>query len=66
MSVGAFIHGTTVTFPAVAIPSLIKSNNSDNITVNDAFMPFHLYEDDVSLIGEFENALSRGQGLIPL
>lgn len=51
MSVGAFIHGTTVSFPAVAIPSLKSSNNSDNRSAEDAFMPFHVYDNDISLIG---------------
>jgi len=51
VSIGAFIHGTTVTFPAVAIPSIIASNKSDNTSaVSDAFMPFHVYENDISLI----------------
>lgn len=53
MSVGAFIHGTTVSFPAVAIPSLKSSNNSDNRSAEDAFMPFHVYEHDISLIGNY-------------
>ena len=52
VSIGAFIHGTTVTFPAVAIPSIKASNNSDNISAVDAFMPFHVYENDISLIGK--------------
>jgi len=54
VSIGAFIHGTTVTFPAVAIPSIKASNNSDNISAVEpnmyAFMPFHVYENDISLI----------------
>jgi len=51
VSIGAFIHGTTVTFPAVAIPSIIASNKSDNTSaVSDAFMPFHVYDNDISLI----------------
>lgn len=50
VSFGAFNHGTTVTFPAVAIPSIIKSNNTENRTSEDAFMPFHIYDDDISLI----------------
>ena len=52
VSVGAFIHGTTVSFPAVAIPSLKNSNKSDNRSAEDAYMPFHVYESDISLIGK--------------
>ena len=52
VSVGAFIHGTTVSFPAVAIPSLKSSNNSADLRKpEDAFMPFHVYDHDISLIG---------------
>jgi len=56
VSIGAFIHGTTVTFPAVAIPTIKASNNSDNKSVVDdknvtlAYMPFHVDENDISLI----------------
>ncbi len=51
VSVGAFIHGTTVTFPAVAMPSIIKSNGT-NLEDGDAVMPFHVSHNDVSLIGK--------------
>ena len=52
MSFGAFIHGTTVSFPAVAIPSLWNESEietgdtnadelaaSENVTGDDTFMP---------------------------
>ena len=63
MSVGAFIHGTTVTFPAVAIPSIISSNKSDNNQSTEpepeedeaAYMPFHVSHNDISLIGTIQN-----------
>jgi hypothetical protein len=52
VSFGAYIHGTTVVYPAVAIPSLKKSNESgDNSTDGDALLPFHVTDDDISLIG---------------
>ena len=36
VSVGAFIHGTTVSFPAVSIPSICKSNaTNNNTTINN-------------------------------
>ena len=58
VSVGAFIHGTVVSFPAVAVPSIRASNNSFNISEEDleendsnaAYMPFHVSEDYLSLI----------------
>ena len=57
VSVGAFIHGTVVSFPAVAVPSIRASNNSFNnsedseeIDNNAAYMPFHVSEDYLSLI----------------
>ena len=63
VSIGAFIHGTTVTFPAVAIPSIKASNNSDNISAVEpnmyAFMPFHVYENDISLIGKTPSPYSK-------
>lgn len=49
VSVGAFIHGTTVTFPAVAIPSILRSNGT-NLTAEDAVMAFHVTTHDISLI----------------
>ena len=83
VSFGAYIHGTTVVFPAVAIPSLKKSNasgiiyieatsstNESDIANNesgidesdavynkssyfqDAFLPFSITDDDISLIGK--------------
>ena len=58
VSIGAFIHGTTVTFPAVAIPTIKASNSSDNKSVVDdknvtlAYMPFHVDDNDISLIGK--------------
>ena len=60
VSFGAYIHGTTVVYPAVAIPSLKKSNLSvglndtsdDDDGYNDAVLPFHITDDDISLIGE--------------
>ncbi len=50
VSFGAYIHGTTVVYPAVAIPSLKKSNGS-NQKDEDAVLPFHITDDDISLIG---------------
>ena len=58
VSVGAFIHGTVVSFPAVAVPSIRASNDSFNASEeirlenNAAYMPFHVSEDYISLIGE--------------
>jgi len=49
ISFGAYIHGTTVAFPAVAIPSLKKSNMSEE---DAPILPFHLTSDDISLIGK--------------
>ena len=51
VSVGAFIHGTTVSFPAVSIPSICKSNNT-NRTEDDAFMPFFVTDNDIQYIGK--------------
>ena len=66
VSFGAYIHGTTVVFPAVAIPSLKKSNASgtfylesltnessnETSSFEDAFLPFSITDDDISLIGK--------------
>ena len=67
VSFGAYIHGTTVVFPAVAIPSLKKSNasgtnyieslrgdsnESETYNFEDAFLPFSITDDDISLIGK--------------
>ena len=51
VSFGAYIHGTTVVYPAVAIPSLKKSNGT-NQKDEDAVLPFHITDDDISLIGK--------------
>ena len=55
VSFGAYIHGTTVVYPAVAIPSLKKSNGSvwSNETTEDAVLPFLITDDDISLIGKY-------------
>ena len=62
VSVGAFIHGTVVSFPAVAVPSIKASNASfnaseemllesnDNDSISLAYMPFLVYEENLALI----------------
>ena len=75
VSFGAYIHGTTVVYPAVAIPSLKKSNLSvglndtdDDDGYNDAVLPFHITDDDISLIGmtAIRESLVLGQLLLGL
>ena len=66
VSVGAFIHGTTVSFPAVTIPSICKSNRtshnetdiepieeaSGTSTITEtAYMPFYVTDNDIAFIG---------------
>ena len=66
VSVGAFIHGTTVSFPAVTIPSICKSNRTNhNVTeiepieeasgtstiTETAYMPFYVTDNDIAFIG---------------
>ena len=62
VSVGAFIHGTVVSFPAMARPSIEKSNATFNFSpeelveynvqnnVTTAYMPFLVTEENLSLI----------------
>ena len=64
VSVGAFIHGTVVSFPAVAVPSikasnasfnaseeiLLKTNAVDSNNISLAYMPFLVYEENLALI----------------
>ena len=78
VSFGAYIYGTTVVFPAVANPSLRKSNKTywSNITASslhsnqselsndsmvvqtyqlnstEAYLPFLITDDDLSLVGK--------------
>ncbi len=57
VSFGCFLHGTTVSFPAVFVPSLLKSNDSrgSNQSTDSSFfsgeLPFYVYTDDEALIG---------------
>ena len=74
VSVGAFIHGTTVSFPAVTIPSICKSNRTNhNVTeiepieeasgtstiTETAYMPFYVTDNDIAFIGKKIDALKN-------
>ena len=64
VSFGCFIHGTTVSYPSVLMPGLEKTNatkaaagNNSNSSSSsgDIFpetLPFFVYDDDISLMGE--------------
>lgn len=77
VSFGCFIHGTTVAYPALFLPSLRKSNGtieprnqSDDVAARDndsststamfpEKLPFYIYQEDESLIGETEKQNDR-------
>ena len=63
VSFGCFIHGTTVSYPSVFMPGLEKTNatknnsssNSSNSSSGGLFpdtLPFYVYDEDISLMGE--------------
>ena len=61
VSFGCFIHGTTVSYPSVLMPGLKKTNasagnSSNSSSSGDIFpetLPFFVYKDDISLMGEW-------------
>ena len=68
VSFGCFIHGTTVSYPSVFMPGLMETNatksnssNSNNSSSNSSSgglfpdtLPFYVYDEDISLMGEIQ------------
>ena len=63
VSFGCFIHGTTVSYPSVFMPGLERTNatknnnnsrnsNSSNGGLFPDTLPFYVYDEDISLMGE--------------
>ena len=68
MSFGCYIHGTTVAFPAVFVPSIVKANASRNANATyppgespllPQALPFVITESSIALIGNFRGFVGK-------
>ena len=68
MSFGCYIHGTTVAFPAVFVPSIVKANASRNANATyppgespllPQALPFVITESSIALIGNFRGLVGK-------
>lgn len=53
VSFGCYIHGTTVVYTAVANPSIILANGTEELLNGTHPLPFVIYQDDINLFSEY-------------